>query len=245
MHFDFRISDLCFTIHRHLSLGRAGDGTHLCVVPATKHPIYSGEPREIYTTIYDYDAIRQHCAIAKSNGMSCASIVFFDDRGNLISTRHLLSLEYSTAGPSQPTAGISYGLDYSPILRSEWGEMFYWWMYCVGHGTVSKALSDYNIRSTTMRNTISIAVDEVVMVRKRNGFAHTFMPWACRGHCIACSFVSFPFASLFRMSQHLIGLDVSSRYGTRDFQASYHLWKRGTHGTITPPHSHLPPPSSK
>lgn len=72
MHFDFRIFDLCFTIHRHLSLGPVGDGTHLCVVPATKHPIYLGEPREIYTTIYDFDAIRQHCAIAKSNEVSRA-----------------------------------------------------------------------------------------------------------------------------------------------------------------------------
>lgn len=124
MHFDFRISDLWFTTYRHLSLGPTGDGTHLCVVPATNHPIYSGEPRETYTAIHDFDTIRQHYAIAKSNEVSRASIVFFDDHGNLISTCHLLSLEYSTSRPSEPTASIPYVLDYSPILRSKWGEMF-------------------------------------------------------------------------------------------------------------------------
>ena len=70
-----------------------------------------GRAKGAYTTIYDFNAIRQHCAIAKSNEVSCASIAFFDERGNFISTRHLLSLEYSTSRPSQPTAGISYVLD--------------------------------------------------------------------------------------------------------------------------------------
>lgn len=43
----------------------------------------------------------------------------------------------------------------------------------MGHGAVSKALADYILDSVTMRNTISVAIYEAGILRRRSGFAHT------------------------------------------------------------------------